>query len=184
MIRTLRPGDWVRVRNKDEILGTLAADGTFEGLMFMPEMLQFCGQRLRVFKRAHKSCDYTTPQPYRSRRLKGTVLLEARCDGTAHGGCQAGCTLLWKEAWLSPAEIPNGRPGGQLHAGTTPIATSSALEESVLWQRTQSVDPEDGSPRYFCQATEIRKASEPLAWWDVRQYVEDYRSGNVSLRAS
>ena len=39
---------------------------------------------------------------------------------------------------------------------------------------------EDG-PRYVCQATELLHMSAPLKWWDVRQYIADYRSGNVGL---
>jgi hypothetical protein len=27
-------------------------------------------------------------------------LTGVRCDGQAHGGCQAGCLIYWKEAWL------------------------------------------------------------------------------------
>jgi hypothetical protein len=27
-------------------------------------------------------------------------LSDLRCDGSAHAGCQAGCLLFWKEAWL------------------------------------------------------------------------------------
>jgi hypothetical protein len=37
-------------------------------------------------------------------------------------------------------------------------------------------------PRYRCQATELRRASAPLQWWDVRQYVRDVTSGNVGFR--
>ena len=34
-------------------------------------------------------------------RMRNAVHLEGlRCDGQAHGGCQAGCLLYWKEAWL------------------------------------------------------------------------------------
>jgi hypothetical protein len=32
-----------------------------------------------------------------------------------------------------------------------------------------------------CQNTQIKFATQPLEWWDVRQYVEDYTSGNVRL---
>ncbi|HKQ61625.1 MAG TPA: hypothetical protein VJS92_10040, partial [Candidatus Polarisedimenticolaceae bacterium] len=35
--------------------------------------------------------------------------------------------------------------------------------------------------RYFCQATEIKRASSELHPWDPRQYVRDVRSGNVGL---
>ena len=29
-----------------------------------------------------------------------------RCDGSAHDGCQAGCLLFWKLAWLKAADAP------------------------------------------------------------------------------
>jgi hypothetical protein len=33
----------------------------------------------------------------------------------------------------------------------------------------------------LCQNTQIKFATKPLEWWDLRQYVEDYTSGNVPL---
>ena len=36
-------------------------------------------------------------------------------------------------------------------------------------------------PPYSCQATLLPYATEPLNPWDIRQSVEDYRSGNVGL---
>ena len=182
MSERLKPGDWIEVRGRDEILGTLDADGRLEGMIFMPEMLQFCGRRFRVEKSAHKTCDYSTLPPFVSRRIERTVLLETRCDGSAHGGCQAGCTLLWKEAWLKKAD---GRsPASEATANDVQLRRDSGVRcaESVLWERAQVTDPSDGLPRYFCQATEIQKATEPLAWWDLRQYIRDYSSGNVTLR--
>ena len=59
----LRAGDWVEVRSKDEILRTLNAMGRLDGLPFMPQMIQYCGQRFQVFKRAHKTCDTITGYP-------------------------------------------------------------------------------------------------------------------------
>jgi hypothetical protein len=53
----LRVGDLVEVRSAQEILATLDQNGELENLPFMPEMLQFCGQRLTVHKVAHKLCD-------------------------------------------------------------------------------------------------------------------------------
>src|SRR4051812_36241092 len=95
---TLRVGEWVKVLSKDEILATLDRNGTLDGMPFMPEMFAFCGQRFRVYRRAHKTCD--TVFPVRSRRITRAVHLETRCSGEAHGGCQAGCLIFWKEAWL------------------------------------------------------------------------------------
>ncbi len=95
----LRAGDWVEVRSKEEILGTLDKRGELGALPFMPEMFQYCGRRFQVFKRAHKTCD--PPNGLAARRMaSGVHLASVRCDGMAHGGCQAGCLIFWKEAWL------------------------------------------------------------------------------------
>src|SRR6188474_3100155 len=104
MLQSCRLGvdDWVEVKSKDEILRTLDENGRLDGMPFMPEMFAFCGRRLRVNKRAHKTCD--TVFPTRSRRINNAVHLETRCDGKAHGGCEARCLIFWKEAWLKPVD--------------------------------------------------------------------------------
>jgi hypothetical protein len=82
----LKAGEWVEVRSQAEILASLDELGRFDNLPFMPEMLQYCGQRLRVFKRADKTCD-PAHEPWSIRRMTDSVHLEgARCDGTGHGG--------------------------------------------------------------------------------------------------
>ena len=43
-LRRFRAGDRVLVRSPEEILATLDADGTLDGLPFMPEMLDWCGK--------------------------------------------------------------------------------------------------------------------------------------------
>src|ERR1700722_11176649 len=99
----LKAGDWVEVRGREEILATLDESGRLDNLPFMPEMLEYCGQRLRVYKRADKTCEYT--QGWSIRRMTTTVPLEgARCEGSGHDGCQAGCLIFWKEAWLKRTE--------------------------------------------------------------------------------
>src|SRR5262245_10013591 len=96
------PGEWVEVRSPAEILATLDAEGCLDHLPFMPEMLPYCARRFRVYKRADKTCD--TIGPWTLRRMVNTVHLALlRCDGAAHGGCQAGCLFFWKEAWLKRA---------------------------------------------------------------------------------
>src|SRR6188768_3755929 len=98
----LRAGTLVEVRSREEILATLQQqDGSVERMPFMPEMLQHCGKQFRISAVAHKTCDsaYKTG----GRRLENAVHLEElRCDGSAHGGCQATCLLFWKTAWIKP----------------------------------------------------------------------------------
>ncbi|MGB9067688.1 MAG: hypothetical protein WCC21_03885 [Candidatus Acidiferrales bacterium] len=178
----LRVGDWVEVRRKEEILATLDSDGRLEGMPFMPEMFAFCGKRFRVYKRAHKTCD--TVFPVRGRRVARAIHLETRCDGGAHDGCQAKCLIFWKEAWLKRVE--KNTPGVALETADrsrqeSETDAASPCLESTVWDRTRDPDSPGGTPRYTCQATQLPYATSQLEWWDIRQYVEDYISGNVGL---
>lgn len=58
--RRLRVGDRVLVRSPEEILATLDADGTLDGVPFMPEMLDSCAKPLRVFRRVEKTASTAT----------------------------------------------------------------------------------------------------------------------------
>jgi hypothetical protein len=176
-------GDWVEVRSKEEILQTLDNDGRLDGMPFMAEMFAFCGQRFQIYKRAHKTCD--TVFPIRGRWLDDSVHLNTRCDGSSHGGCQAGCLIFWKNAWLKPI-VGNSPADPGLHfdvslgsLNATPSA--SACAELTVLTRGRVDDPYGGEPSYVCQATQLPYATKDLDWWDIRQYLEDYSSGNVSL---
>ncbi len=168
-----RVGDWVEVRGIEEILSTLDADGCLNGMPFMPEMAQFCGRRFQVHKSAHKGCD--TVRPVRSRWFDDAVHLPTRCDGEAHDGCQAGCLLYWKTAWLKPVDGPGDRQRPAMAAPQEVPIDLSGLRETTIARR------EAGVPVFRCQATQLPHSSRDLQWWDVRQYVLDYRSGNVGL---
>jgi len=175
----LRVGELVEVRSAREILATLDPSGALDALPFMPEMLAFCGRRFRVYKRADKTCD--TIERTGGRRMLNTVHLNTlRCDGAAHGGCQAGCLLFWKEAWLKrvPARVEASAVDGDV---TEPGALAEGRARLMRAARVDEQTP-GVEPRYRCQATELRRASAPLQWWDVRQYVRDVTSGNVGFR--
>jgi len=170
-----RAGDWVEVRSKEEILRTLDKNGRLEELPFMPQMFEYCGQRFRVYKRAHKTCD-TVSGCYVGRHLPGGVHLEHRCDGRAYGGCQAGCLMFWKEAWLKPIDGPGfSQPGGLSRTDGSHRCT-----EDDVWRAT-TCRQSGHETRYCCQATQLLNFTAPLKWWDARQYVETYSSGNASL---
>ncbi len=168
----LRAGDWVEVRSKEEILRTLDKSGRMEGLPFMPQMFEYCGQNFQVYKRAHKTCDFVYTMS--SRLLPNGIHLDLRCDGAAYGGCQHACLIYWKEAWLKRADGKNS-PYVQVLAGNN----SDSTEADVL-TGTHKKD-EKNEIIYTCQGTEIPNFTKPLAWWDLRQYIEDYTSGNASI---
>jgi hypothetical protein len=182
--RALRVGDLVEVRPPDEILATLDERGELDSLPFMPEMLRFCGRRFRVSRVALKLCD--TINWSGMYRMEDAVHLEGvRCDGSAHGGCQAGCLTYWKTAWLrrvepgEPApETPEPEPGH----GHEPAA-AGAVPPMLLAAARQAGD--EGEEVFSCQATELLRAADGfLPSWDGRQYLRDVRSGNATLRAA
>jgi hypothetical protein len=176
--RRLRAGDTVQVRTREEILRTLDSNGQLDGMPFMPEMFAFCGKSFPVYKRAHKTCD--TVFPIRGRRVDRAVHLETRCDGHAHGGCQAGCLIFWKEAWLKPVD-PESSTDALRCTKPSDGGPDRALTEADVYACAQ-VKPQSGdSPTYVCQATRLPYATSALSPWDIRQYLEDYWSGNVGL---
>jgi hypothetical protein len=176
---TLRVGDWVEVRSKAEILRSLDKNGRLESLPFMPQMFEYCGQRFKVYKRAHKTCDTVSPSPA-GRRLADAVHLDLRCDGKAYGGCQTACLLFWKEAWLKPV---NGAASSDIPKGPWPEGDETCTEERVRNVISAPDQRSADGKRYFCQATELPQFTAPLPWWDMRQYAEDYSSGNISLNS-
>lgn len=158
-------GDVVEIRSLDEVRSTLDASGRLDGLPFMPEMAALCGRRAVVFRGVDKIYDYGRSKTLR-RLGDGVLLAGFRCDGSAHGGCQASCYLLWKRAWLRPVA-----------AGGCARAPSGYAAPAVSREST----PSPG--RYTCQYTELAAASTPLKRWDIRQDVRPLVTGNVTLGA-
>ena len=110
----LRRGDLVEVRSAGEIVATLDGQGALGAMPFMPEMIQYLGRRFTVWARADKICD-TIGSTLQSRQMTNTVLLgDLRCDGSAHGGCQADCRIYWNEAEYRRDE--NGHERQRQHA--------------------------------------------------------------------
>jgi hypothetical protein len=165
-------GDRVRVRTRGEILATLDQAGRLDALPFQPEMMSYCGREFTVLKRIDKVLD--TVDRTGLRRMHDAVILDGvRCTGAEHGGCQALCQHIWKEAWLERA------PAKASTAGAVP-PPAPVCTEARLTELTRRTAP-DGSERFSCQLTEIKNASSPLAWWDPRQDLRDLRSGNVTV---
>ena len=188
----LHVGDLVEVRSEAEVLSTLDDHARLESLPFMPEMLKFCGKRFRIFKRVDKACDTIVKDGIR--RMENTVILQGlRCDGEAHAGCQAACMILWKEKWLKLIQKGSSDKSNlsQIENPATVLPTCSATVRDIAPASTRNRIYEsvyaNGAPAihgeeiYSCQATEMRKATSPMKWWDPRQYWRDLRSGNVGI---
>lgn len=94
----LQRRDLVEVKSAEEIRSTLGPNGRTGGLYFMPAMWGYCGRQIRVLRPVYRMRSERTGE---MRMLKQTVTLEGvTCNGKSHGGCQRGCYLFWKEAWL------------------------------------------------------------------------------------
>ncbi len=146
----LRTGDLVEVRGPGEILATLDADGALDGLPFMPEMSSFCGQRVRVLRRAEKTCVEMPLGRYainEFRRNDVVVLELPRCSGADHDGCQRLCTLFWKAAWLRKI-------------GSSAVQTASTVDPAATVALRSRLKTRLDGGRYFCQSTELAKATQ------------------------
>lgn len=155
-------GDRVRVKALDAIRATLDAQGCLDGLPFMDEMAAHCGRQFRVYRVLDKIYDYGRSR--RMRRLDDCVLLVGlRCDGSAHGGCEAACYLIWKTHWLerqlrsAPMQAPE---------------TCAALPQA----------PALAEP-YSCQYTQLAAASRPMRQLDARGLLGPLVVGNVTAAA-
>jgi len=176
----LLAGDWVEVKSREQILATLDKDGNLDGMPFMPEMLRYCGQRFPVYKRAHKTCDYSTGG-MEARRVPSTVHLDGlRCTGEAHGGCQAECLLFWKEAWLKKVDgsRPSAEPADIVPASVGNGKGDGCTEAELHAAAIVTTEPE---PIYSCQATRIPRFTSRLPPSQVDQYVEAHASRNFRL---
>lgn len=171
-------GEVVQIRSAADILQTLDADGTIDGLPFMPEMLRFCGAQFRVFRWADKINDMNTKTGVR--RLRDTVMLEElRCDGSAHDGCQAECQMLWKTAWLE--RVSSLSPVRHVTADAGSLDIRAAVGRSCDGLKTKKCQSEKDGTVYFCQMTELLGASEAMKWWDCRQDLRSLFYGNIGF---
>ena len=106
----LQPGEWVRVKSRDEIRETLTDKGMNRGLWFDVEMLAFCGQTFRVRRRierfVHDRDGKMIELPSDCVTLEGAV-----CSGewsTQRWFCPRAIYPYWRECWLERVPATNG----------------------------------------------------------------------------
>lgn len=160
--RRFEKGDVVEVLPWQELIRTLDDKGTLEGLPFMPEMLAYCGKTLTVTKRLERTCEELQGS---MRRIRNVVFLnDLRCDGSAHGGCQKGCCILWKDSWLR-------KPVEMMHNERRSGATARPVYGFPYTFADQ---------RYSCQSTELLGATSRMSPLDVASYVRDVRANTYT----
>jgi hypothetical protein len=159
-------GDLVEVKAPDEIFGTLDAEGALDHLPFMPEMLEFCGQRFRVSRRALTMC-FSGPGSPRGFGTDDVVTLDGiRCSGADHDGCQKACMILWREAWLR--KVGN-------------VAVQSQAHSQGMDRLRARLKVSTGLKTYYCQASELSRAAHSLSLRErSKRYLRGLRAGNFT----
>ena len=195
--QSLLVGDTVRVRAAGDPAMRVDADGCTDGLPCMDEQRRFAGQRARVYRVVDKIYDFGRSR--QMRRLPDAVLLAGlRCDGRGHGGCEAGCYLLWKGAWLQRVTGVADAVGGigaqepaQIASATASHATSQdaaqdAARAAAPGARATPADasPTPADPVYRCQLTELTDASWPVQRLDHALPLRSWVVGNISAAAA
>ncbi len=99
----LQPGELVRVKSKEEIMGTLNTDLLNRGMGFEEEMARYCGQTTRVRARVDRCIDEGTG---RMLEMKSPciVLEDVVCQGIYHANCPREFIPFWREIWLERVE--------------------------------------------------------------------------------
>ena len=161
----LAQGQLVEVRPAAEILATLDADFTLDGLPFMPEMLKYCGRRMTVYRRVNKTC----VEGHGLRAMRDTVLLvDSHCDGAAHDGCQKHCLIFWKEAWLKHVK----------RADTAAIVSNAPPFDGLY--RTLAAGAREGE-QYRCQSSLLHQATQPQSMFGLVELFQEFIGGNCLL---
>ena len=101
MCSHLPEGGTVTVRSALDIQASLNKYGRRDGLLLMPEMLQYSGRTFRVHRMIENIFEHGRPQPL----TRPVYLLDGLfCSGDIlgeDGPCHRGCRLLWHRDWLS-----------------------------------------------------------------------------------
>jgi hypothetical protein len=72
-------------------------------MLFIDDMVQFCGKTYKVFKRVNKVFMH---RDNKMQKCRGVVLLDGvLCHGYGPEiDCDRACFFFWKEAWLEKVE--------------------------------------------------------------------------------
>jgi hypothetical protein len=143
---------------------------------FMPEMLQFAGQKLQVSKRAHKTCDPINGLG--SRALPDSVHIgDLRCDGIGARRLPGGLPVLLQGSLAATRPTDTATP--------PPPASGAGCTEQDLQNGTIDAPsrPTRTGPRTSARPTQVNAATRPLPWYRASQYVEDLSSGNTTVDA-
>jgi hypothetical protein len=103
----LRPGDYVRIKRKEEIVATLDDTSCNRGLFFDGEMASYCGRTARVQGRVNRLVEESTGEMIEIKSdciiLEGVV-----CAADYYRFCTRAIYSYWREIWLEKIDAPEG----------------------------------------------------------------------------
>ena len=179
----LRAGELVEVRSRHERFSAPSIrEEHWTRCPSCPRCSSFVEDDSGSAKRADKVCD--TIDWGTLRRMERAVHLEGvRCNGGAHGGCQAGCLIHWKEAWLKRVvDPPTLRPWV---CPIKPMILTTRTPAHALRGPSWRLPGRSGTERRRSSLARppklIRATTSIIPWWSVGQYIRDVRSGNVGV---
>jgi hypothetical protein len=111
----LQPGEYVRVRSREEIARTLNAQGRNKGLWFDREMLPFCGGIFRVRQRVRRFVDERDGKLVEL-KTDAITLENVVCSGERslrRWFCPRAIFPYWRECWLERVEQPTAAPAAR-----------------------------------------------------------------------
>jgi hypothetical protein len=89
-----------------------------------------------------------------------------RCSGAAHDGCQKACMIFWRDAWLRKVED---------------AADQAKVDSDGSGRLRARLKTSTGPRTYFCQASELLKATNNLPRWKrLGKCFSEVRAGNCS----
>jgi hypothetical protein len=170
-LQPLRVGTKVTVKSADEILATLDSNGRFEGLPWMPQMVDLCGKSATIVRWVTSSCVPTEDGVVYGGVTDAVLLDVGHCDGGSFGGCQMGCPLIWKTAWLR----------NQVAADLRDHESHDAADAAETLGKLAGENAIDLDGRAKCQATQLVQITIPHRGSVVGQYSTEMKLNGLSM---
>lgn len=173
----LKPGDIVEVQSPLEIIKTLDENGTTANLPFMAEMIEYCGKKFTITSRIDKTCveclskTNTVTDVMREFFTDDVVALDnLRCNGSSHDGCQSGCLIFWKEAWLKKSDN---------------LLENNLINKEDSLLLSNRLQTKDSNHRYFCQATRLAFSTKTISNFEkLKKLIIATLKGDVKFKTA
>jgi len=125
----LRPGELVRIKSYDDILGTIDKNNKNRGMSFDGEMMPFCGKTYRVRNRVERFIDEKTGK-MKTLKTPAVILDNVYCQArySEHRMfCPRSIFSWWREVWLE--RVSDAQE--QINTGALPTESKMSAQPGV-----------------------------------------------------